>query len=419
VNFKVKDIRLAPHGKNKMDWAQRHMPVLAAIGEEASKTKPLKGLTVGAALHTEMKTGVLVRTLLAAGGKVVITSCNPLSTKDDVAAGLAKEGANVYAWRGETSKEYYSNLNKVLDYKPDILIDDGADLITLVHTKRKDALRKIIGASEETTTGVSRLRVMAADGALKFPVIAVNDTPCKHFFDNRFGTAESTLQAIMTLTNTLISGKRVVVVGFGFVGRGLAARAKGLGAIVTVVEVDPVKALEAAMEGFEVAPMSEAAARGNIFITTTGGFNVISKAHMKKMKDGAILCNSGHFNVEIDVKGLGELAVTRHEIVEDVEEFRLRDGRRLYLLAEGRLVNLAGKRSLGHPMEIMDMSFALQAMSAIYLAKRGRKLKPGVHDVPAELDRRVAELKLRSLGIKLERLTPEQVKYAKTWLEGT
>ena len=419
MNFKVKDIRLAPQGKNMMDWAQRHMPVLAAIREEASKTRPLKGLTVGAALHTEMKTGVLVRTLLAAGAKVAITSCNPLSTKDDVAAALAKEGANIHAWRGETGQEYYSNLNRILDYKPDVLIDDGADLITLVHTKRKDVLKKIIGASEETTTGVSRLRVMAADGALKFPVIAVNDTPCKHFFDNRFGTAESTLQAIMTLTNTLIAGKRVVVAGHGFVGRGMAERAKGLGAIVTVVEVDPVKALEAAMEGFEVVPMSEAARTGDIFITTTGGFNVIRKEHMKKMKDGAILCNSGHFNVEIDVDGLGELAVVQKEIVEDVKEFKLRDGRRLYLLTEGRLVNLAGKRSLGHPMEIMDMSFALQAMSAIYLTERGRKLRPGVHDVPAEMDKKVAELKLRSLGIKLERQTPEQVKYNKSWLEGT
>jgi len=419
MNFKVKDIRLAQQGKDKMDWAQRHMPVLAAIRDEASRTKPLKGLTVGAALHTEMKTGVLVRTLLAAGAKVAITSCNPLSTKDDIAAALAKEGANVYAWRGETGKEYYSNLNKILDYKPDVLIDDGADLITLVHTKRKDALKKIIGASEETTTGVSRLRMMAADGALKFPVIAVNDTPCKHFFDNRFGTAESTLQAIMTLTNTLISGKRVVVSGYGFVGRGMAARAKGLGAIVTVVEVDPVKALEAAMEGFNVAPMSEAARTGDIFITTTGGLKVISKEHMKKMKDGAILCNSGHFNVEIDVKGLESMAVSAKEIVEDVKEFKLKGGRRLYLLTEGRLVNLAGQRALGHPMEIMDMSFALQAMSAIYLAKRGRKLKPGVHNVPAELDTKVAELKLRSLGIKLERLTREQIKYNESWLEGT
>ncbi|MEW6222635.1 MAG: adenosylhomocysteinase [Candidatus Hadarchaeota archaeon] len=419
MNFKVKDIRLAPGGKRRMDWVQEHMPVLAEIRRELSKSKPLKGLTVGAALHTEAKTAILVRTLVAAGAKVAITSCNPLSTKDDIAAALAKEGVNVYAWRGETTKEYYSNLNMVLDYKPEILVDDGADLITLVHTKRTELLGKVIGGSEETTTGVIRLRAMERERKLKFPVVAVNDSPSKHFFDNRFGTAESTLQAIMTATNTLIAGKRFVVVGFGFVGKGIASRARGMGAKVIVVETDPTKALEATMDGFEVMPMDDAARKGEIFVTTTGNIRVIRVEHMKKMKDGTILCNSGHFNVEIDIPGLEKASVSKREVLEDVKEYKLKDGRRIYLLADGRLVNLAGERSLGHPMEIMDMSFALQAMSAVYLAENRGKLKPKVYEVPAEVDRRVAELKLQSMGVRLEKQTPEQKKYLESWLEGT
>jgi len=419
MKFKVKDIRFAPKGKLMIDWAERHMPVLATIRRELSREKSLEGLTVVAALHTEAKTAVLVRTLVAAGAKVAITSCNPLSTRDEVAAALAKEGITIYAWRGETSREYYNNLNRVLDSGPDILIDDGADLISLVHTERTELLKRIRGASEETTTGVNRLRAMAAGGKLKFPVIAVNDTPAKRLFDNRFGTAESTLQGIMTATNTLIAGKQIVVVGYGFVGRGVASRAKGLGAIVTVVETDPIRALEATMDGFRVARMSEAAHVGDIFITTTGSVSVIREEHMRRMHDGAILCNSGHFNVEINIKALAKLAVKKREVLEDIEEFQFKDGRRLYLLAEGRLVNLAGKRSLGHPMEIMDMSFALQALSVAYLAKHGKGLKPGVHDVPEDIDRKVAELKLRSLGIKLEQPTHEQIEYAKSWLTGT
>jgi adenosylhomocysteinase len=419
MKFKVKDIKLAPKGKLMIDWAERHMPVLATIRRELSREKSLEGLTVVAALHTEAKTAVLVRTLVAAGAKVAITSCNPLSTRDEVASALAKEGITIYAWRGETSREYYDNLNRVLDSGPDVLIDDGADLISLVHTKRTELLKGIRGASEETTTGVNRLRVMAAKGKLKFPVIAVNDSPAKCLFDNRFGTAESTLQGIMTATNTLIAGKQIVVIGYGFVGRGIASRAKGLGAIVTVVETDPIRALEATMDGFRVARMSEVAHTGDIFITTTGSIGVIRKEHMARMKDGAILANSGHFNVEIDIPALTKLAVKKREILEDIEEFQLKDGRRIYLLAEGRLVNLAGKRSLGHPMEIMDMSFALQALSVAYLAKHGKGLRPGVHDVPEEIDRKVAELKLRSLGIKLEQPTREQIKYAKSWLTGT
>jgi adenosylhomocysteinase len=419
MTYKVKDVKLAPQGKRAIDWVEQHMPVLMAIREDFSRSKPLKGLTIGAALHLEAKTAALTRTLVAGGAKVAITSSNPLSTKDDVAAALARDGINIYAWRNETTKEYYANLNRVLDRKPDILIDDGADLIFLVHSKRKELLGHVRGASEETTTGVKRLRAMAEDGALKFPVIAVNDSPAKRFFDNRFGTAESTLQAIMTLTNTLIAGKNVVVAGFGFVGRGIASRAKGMGAIVYVVEMDPIKALEAAMDGFKVVNMDEAARIGDIFVTTTGNINVIRAEHMRRMKDGVILCNSGHFNVEIDIKGLTKMAVRRKEVLEDVEEFQLGDGRRIHLLAEGRLVNLAGKRALGHPMEIMDMSFALQALSAAYLVKHGRRLKGMVYDVPAEVDRKVAELKLKSLNISLEKPTKEQLKYLRSWRSGT
>lgn len=419
MTYKVKDIKLASQGKRMIDWAEHHMPVLAAIRRELSKTKPLKGMRVGAALHTEAKTAVLVQTLVAAGAKVAITSCNPLSTRDEVAAALAKEGVEVYAWRGETSREYYANLNHVLDIKPDVLVDDGADLISLVHAKRTALLKRVQGASEETTTGVNRLRMMAADGALKFPVIAVNDSPAKRFFDNRFGTAESAFQAIMGITNTLIAGKNIVVVGYGFVGRGIASRAKGLGAIVTVVETDPIKALEAAMDGFRVAGMTKAAHVGDIFITTTGNLKVIREAHMRVMKDGAILCNAGHFNVEIDIPALRKLAVKRREVLEDVEEFQLKGGKRLYLLAEGRLVNLAGKRSLGHPMEIMDMSFALQALSVEYIAKHAGELEPRVYEVPTDIDREVAELKLKSIGAELEKPTKEQLEYLRSWRAGT
>jgi adenosylhomocysteinase len=419
VKYRVKDIKLAPKGKRMIEWAERYMPVLMTIRRELARGKPLKGLVVGAALHVEAKTAVLVRALVAAGAEVAITSCNPLSTRDEVASALAKEGVSVYAWRGETTGEYYANLNLVLDNEPDIIIDDGADLISLVHTSRQELIPRILGASEETTTGVNRLRVMAEEGRLKFPVIAVNDSPAKRLFDNRFGTAESTLQAIMGITNTLIAGKQVVVVGYGYVGRGIASRAKGLGAIVTVVESDAIRALEAAMDGFRVARMSEAARIGDIFITATGNLNVIRPEHMRRMRGGAILCNAGHFNAEIDLEGLARLAVRRRNVLDDIEEFQLKDGRRLYLLAEGRLVNLAGLRSLGHPIEIMDMSFSLQALSVEYLAKHGRGLEKRVHDVPPEIDRKVAELKLRSLGVGLEKLTGEQVRYLRSWQLGT
>jgi len=419
VTYKVKDIKLAPKGKRMIEWAERYMPVLMTIRREFMRGKPLRGKVVGTALHVETKTAALVRTLVAAGAKVAITSCNPLSTRDEVASALARDGVSVYAWRGETNDEYYSNLNRVLDSNPDILIDDGADLISLVHTSRQELIPHIKGASEETTTGVNRLRAMANDGRLKFPVIAVNDSPGKRLFDNRFGTAESTFQAIMGITNTLIAGKQVVVVGYGYVGRGIASRAKGLGAIVTVIESDPIRALEATMDGFRVMRMSEAARIGDLFITTTGNLRVIRTEHMRQMRDGAILCNSGHFNVEIDIEGLEKLAVRRRNILEDIDEFQLKNGRRLYLLAEGRLVNLAGLKSLGHPIEIMDMSFSLQALSAGYLAKHGRELENRVHDVPSDIDRRVAELKLKALGAGLERLTSEQKRYLTSWQLGT
>ncbi|MEA1904282.1 MAG: adenosylhomocysteinase [Candidatus Hadarchaeota archaeon] len=419
MSYKVRDIKLAPQGKRMIGWVERYMPVLMDLRRGLSKSKPLKGLTVGAALHVEAKTAALVRTLKAAGAEVAITGCNPLSTCDEVVAALARYGVNVYAWRGETQEEYYKNLNRVLDHKPNLLIDDGADLISLVYSKRREIISTIRGAAEETTTGVNRLRAMEKAGELEFPVIAVNDTPAKRLFDNRFGTAESSLQAIMGITNTLIAGKQVVVVGYGYVGRGIASRAKGLGAIVTVVESDAIRALEAAMDGFRVMRMAEAAKIGEIFITATGSIGVIRKEHMKKMKDGAILSNAGHFNVEIDLKGLEELAVVQREVMDDVMEFKLRDGRRLYLLTEGRLVNLAGKRSLGHPIEIMDMSFSLQALCATYLVEHGKKLEPKVYEVPAEIDRKVAELKLRSLGIRLERPTLEQRKYLESWEFGT
>lgn len=419
MEFEVKDMKLAPEGERAIRWAEQHMPVLMEIRRRFSDTKPLEGLTVGAALHVEAKTAALIRTLQAGGAKTTITGCNPLSTSDTVAAALAKKNVGVFAWRGESEREYYDNLGRVLDQGPDLLIDDGADLITHVHSKRAELAPKIKGGAEETTTGVTRLQAMDAQGKIKFPVIAVNDTPAKRLFDNRFGTAQSTFQAIMTITNSLIAGKNVVVVGYGFVGRGIALRAKGLGASVTVVEVDPIRALEASMMGYNVASMNEAAKLGDLFITATGNVRVIRKKHFKRMKDGAILCNAGHFNIEIDLEGLEEISKKRSEILDDIEEFELNDGRRLHVLSQGRLVNLAGEKALGHPAEIMDTSFSLQALSLKYLAEHGERLDSGVHDVPHEIDREVAELKLKSRGIKLETPTKEQVEYTKSWKLGT
>ncbi|MEM0359024.1 MAG: adenosylhomocysteinase [Candidatus Hadarchaeales archaeon] len=416
MRYKVRSLRLASNGRKRVEWAREHMPVLAEIRKEFSRTRPLRGLRVGAALHVEAKTAVLVQTLKEGGAEVSLAGCNPLSTKDEVAAALVKEGVSVYAWRGESRRDYYQNLRRVIADRPQLLIDDGGDLVSEIHSA---GVEGVIGGCEETTTGVLRLKAMEAQGKLRFPVIAVNDTPTKRLFDNRFGTAESTLQALMSITNMQVGGKKVVVVGYGHVGRGIASRAKGLGALVTVVETDPVRALEAVMDGFSVKNLEEACPEGDIFITATGSFHVLREEHFREMKDGALLCNAGHFNVEIDLEALERLAVRRREVVEDVEEFKLEDGRRLYLLAEGRLVNLAGKLSLGHPMEIMDLSFSLQALSLAYLAKHGKELRPGVHEVPREIDRRVAELKLRLMGIKLERQTEEQRRYLQSWEAGT
>jgi adenosylhomocysteinase len=392
------------------------MPVLAQIREEFGRDKPLRGLRIGMALHVEAKTAVLARTLKEGGAEVSIAGCNPLSTKDECAAALADEGFEVFAWRGETEEEYFSNLQSVLETKPHLLVDDGGDLVSLAH---RLGTQGILGACEETTTGVNRLRRMEEERVLRFPVIAVNDTPSKRLFDNRFGTAESTLQALMSLTNLQISGKEVVVAGYGHVGRGIASRLKGMGAVVYVVETDPIRALEAAMDGFRVVDMQEASSRGDVFITCTGSIGVIRGEHFERMREGAILANAGHFDVEIDLPSLEALSVSRREILPDVEEFRLKDGRRIFLLCRGRLVNLAGERSLGHPVEIMDMSFSLQALSLEYLAKHVSEMHPGVYPVPGEIDRKVAELKLRSLGGKLERETEEQIRYRSSWRFGT
>jgi len=400
-------------GRARIEWASQHMPVLRQIREEFRREKPLEGIKIGVALHVEAKTAVLVKTLAEGGAKVAIAGCNPLSTKDECAAALAEEGFEVFAWRGQTEEEYFLNLRKVLGTGPQLLVDDGGDLIALAHQMGIDG---ILGACEETTTGVNRLKRMSEEGVLRFPVIAVNDSPSKRLFDNRFGTAESTIQALMGLTNLQLAGKKIVIAGYGHVGRGIASRLKGMGAIVYVVETNPVRALEAMMDGFQTLDMQEAASLGEIFVTCTGSTKVIRREHFERMKDGAILANAGHFDVEIDLPSLQTLSVSRKEVLPDVEEFKLGDGRRLYLLCKGRLVNLAGERSMGHPIEIMDMSFSLQALSLRYLVEQAGKLSPGVYEVPEDIDKKVAELKLRSLGGKIERETEEQVEYRSSWL---
>jgi len=405
-------------GNLKIEWAAQFMPVLATIKKQFAKEKPFKGMTIGMALHVEAKTANLVKTLAAGGATVHITGCNPLSTQDDVAAALDKvRGVRCYAKRACTVDEYYTAIEKVLDAGPVITIDDGMDLIHYLHTKRRDLLKTIVGGCEETTTGIHRLRAMAAEGKLEFPVIAVNDTPMKRFFDNVHGTGESALSSIMITTNTLIAGKYVVVAGYGFCGRGLARKAHGLGAKVIVTEVDPRRALEAHMDGFLVMPMEKAAGIGDIFITTTGNTSVISARHIRKLKDGAILSNAGHFNVEIDMGYLGDHA---DSIVqrEGIETFVVK-GKSIHVLAEGRLVNLATPKGMGHPIEVMDLSFALQALCARYIAENGKSMKGGVYDVPQEIDEQVARLKLESLGLSIDEMTREQEKYLCSWDIGT
>jgi len=415
-DFKVKDADLAPKGKLLIEWASGHMPVLNQISRQFKREKPLADVTIGACLHVTKETAVLVRTLAAGGAKIALCGSNPLSTQDEVAAALSEEGFNVYAWRGETTEEYYWCVNKVIDYAPLVTLDDGADLVSTIHMKRKEALEDVKGGTEETTTGVIRLRAMAKAGALKYPIIAVNDAYTKYLFDNRYGTGQSTLDGILRTTNVLLAGKNFVVCGYGWCGRGLALRARGMGANVIVVEVDPTRALEAVMDGFRVMPISEASETGDIFVTTTGNISVIRKEHMLKMKDGSILANSGHFNVEINIPDLEGISSSKRTIRPNLEEYTLQNGRRLYLLAEGRLVNLAAAE--GHPSEVMDMSFANQALCVEYLAKQ-RKMKPKVYHVPEEIDKSVARLKLRAMNVKIDELTEEQRRYLTAWETGT
>jgi adenosylhomocysteinase len=405
-------------GKLKIEWAAQYMPVLAAIKKQFVKDKPFAGMTIGMALHVEAKTANLVSTLAAGGATVHITGCNPLSTQDDVAEALNEvRNVHCYAKRACTVDEYYAAIDRVLDAEPVITIDDGMDLIHYIHTRRRDLIKKVIGGCEETTTGIHRLRAMAADKKLEFPVIAVNDTPMKRFFDNVHGTGESALSSIMITTNTLIAGKYFVVAGYGFCGRGLARKAHGLGAKVIVTEVDPRRALEAHMDGFMVMSMDAAAAIGDIFVTTTGNVAVIAARHFKKLKNGAILSNAGHFNVEIDIDWLHKNA---DKVIqrEGIETFMLR-GKAVHVLAEGRLVNLATPKGMGHPIEVMDLSFALQALCALHIAKHGKKLKGGVYEVPNEIDEQVANLKLSSLGLSIDTLSKEQKNYSCSWDIGT
>ncbi|MFN3383729.1 MAG: adenosylhomocysteinase [Archaeoglobaceae archaeon] len=399
-------------GFNKIAWAEKHMKVLAKVREEMEKEKPLSGLKVGMALHVEAKTAVLVKTLIVAGAEVAITACNPMSTQNDVAEALQSLGIKCYAKRGMSVDEYYKAIQKITDFRPDIVIDDGADLIFELHRRNQ----KVKGASEETTTGVLRLKAMEKDGVLAFPVIAVNDALTKFLFDNRYGTGQSTVDGIMRATNMLIAGKKVVVAGYGWCGRGIAMRCRGMGAKVVVTEVDEIRALEAIMDGFEVMPMHKACEIGDIFITATGNRDVIREEHMKKMKDGAILANAGHFNVEVDVSALERIAKSVKEIRRDVKEFDLGD-KKLYLLAEGRLVNLVAGD--GHPIEVMDMSFSNQALAVRYIAENWEKLENKVYRMPEELDRKVAKLKLETLGVEIEKLTEAQIRYLSDWRCGT
>jgi len=415
-NFKVKDITLASKGHLQIEWASKHMPVLNQIKRKFIKEKPLKDLTIGACLHVTKETAVLVDAFLAGGAKVALCGSNPLSTQDDVAAALAEKGVNVFAWRGQTTEEYYWCVEKVIDNKPTITLDDGADLVGTVHSKRTEALFNIKGGTEETTTGVLRLRAMEKNGALKYAIIAVNDAYTKYLFDNRYGTGQSTIDGILRTTNILLAGKNFVICGYGWCSRGIAMRAQGMGANVIVTEVNPLRALEAAMNGLSVMPLTEAAAVGDIFVTATGDINVIRKEHMQKMKDGAILANSGHFNVEINIKDLEELSTSKRNIRPNLEEYTLKDGRKLYLLAEGRLVNLAAAE--GHPSEVMDMSFANQALCVEYLVKSD-KMPPKVYLVPKEIDETVAKLKLDAMKIRIDELTSEQKEYLATWEMGT
>ena len=416
MDYKVKDISLAKEGKALVRWAEQHMPVLMDIRKEFEKEKPLKGIKIAACLHVTKETAVLIKTLKAGGAAVTLTGSNPLSTNDGVAAYLAKEGIHVYAWRGNHDK-YYWCIERALKIKPNITMDDGGDLVTSLHTERQELIRNVIGGTEETTTGVNRQRAMEKNGVLRYPIIAVNDAMTKFLFDNRYGTGQSSIDGILRATSILIAGKKFVVAGYGWCGKGLANRARGLGAHVIVTEVDEIRALEAVMDGFEVMPMEKASRIGDIFVTVTGNKHVIDGKHMRKMRDGAIVANSGHFDNEINVKWLEENAVKKEEIRKNVTEYTLKDGRKIYLLAEGRLVNLAAAE--GHPSEVMDMSFSNQALAVKWLVENKGKLENKVYKVPSEIDREVARRKLKAMGIKIDKLTKEQIKYMRGWKEGT
>jgi adenosylhomocysteinase len=418
VEHDVKDLGLAEAGKLKIEWAEQSMPVLRQVRERFSRETPLKGIRLGACLHVTTETAVLMLTLKAGGAQVALCASNPLSTQDDTAAALVKDyEIPVFAQKGEDNERYYRHLASVLATRPQVTMDDGADLITQLHRDRRDLITDVIGGTEETTTGVIRLRAMEKDGVLAFPVIAVNDADTKHLFDNRYGTGQSTIDGVLRATNVLLAGRTLVVAGYGMCGRGVAARAKGLGAHVVVTEIQPIPALEAAMDGFQVMPMADAAVVGDVFITVTGNTSVIRSEHFERMKDGAILANSGHFNVEIDLEALGKAARARRQVRPFVEEFTLASGRRIYVLGEGRLINLAAAE--GHPASVMDMSFANQALSAEFMVEQGRTLERKVYRVPRDIDREIARLKLAAMGVRIDELTPEQTAYLASWEQGT
>jgi adenosylhomocysteinase len=413
----VKDMTLVKKGRQRIEWAGAEMPVLRQIRERFARERPLRDVRIAACLHVTTETAHLMRALAAGGAQVRLCASNPLSTQDDVAAALVEEQIGVFAIKGEDRETYYRHIHQALDGRPNVTMDDGADLVSTIHHDRPDVLADVLGGTEETTTGVIRLRAMARDGALKYPIVAVNDAKTKHLFDNRYGTGQSTIDGLMRATNLLLAGRTMVVCGYGSCGRGLALRARGMGARVIVTEVSPLHALEAVMEGYQVMPMADAARIGDLFITVTGDRSVIRREHFEVMKDGAVLANSGHFNVEIDIPVLAAMAVSTREVREQVQEYRLPDDRRLYLLAEGRLLNLAAAE--GHPAAVMDMSFANQALTVEYLVKNAGRLQGQVYAVPSEIDQWVAQLKLEAMGVRIDELTSEQRKYLSSWDEGT
>ena len=418
MDYDIKDIRLAPKGRLRMEWAQQEMPVLNQIAQRFRKEKPLKGVRISACLHVTTETANLMVALKAGGADAVLCASNPLSTQDDAAAALVDHyQIPVFAINGEDNKSYYRHLKSALDHMPQITMDDGADLVSTIHSERKDLIKKLIGGTEETTTGVIRLKSMADQGVLKFPVVSVNDADTKHFFDNRYGTGQSTIDGILRATNRLLAGSTFVVIGYGWCGRGIAMRAKGLGANVVITEVNPLKAIEAVMDGYRAMPMSKAAKLGDFFVTVTGDIRVIRGEHFAVMKDGAVVCNSGHFNVEIDIPGLQKLTRHKRQIREFVDEHTLSNGRRINLLGEGRLINLASAE--GHPASVMDMSFANQALSAEYMVKNAKRLERKVYPVPKAIDQEIARLKLKGMGIAIDKLTHEQKKYLSSWEMGT